>query len=75
MTQDDLNAIRQLIKEELEPIRADMAELKQGQEELKNEVATLKEGQEELRTGVNTLLEWADRVSDTYQFPLPAIGE
>lgn len=33
----------------------------------------LEEGQAEIRDGVNTLLEWADKVGDSIEFPLPKI--
>lgn len=75
MTQEDLNAIRQLMKEELEPINQRLNTVDQKLESIDQRLNKLEESQEELRTGVNTLLEWADRVSDTYQFPLPAVGE
>lgn len=71
MTEQDLQVIRLLMREELAPIRKDIAELREGQEELRQGMVELREGQEELRGCVNLLLEWADKVSETYQFPLP----
>lgn len=59
MTEQDLQAIRLLMREELAPIRKDIVELR--------------EGQEELRSCVNSLLEWADKVSDTSRFPMPRV--
>ena len=33
----------------------------------------LEESQEEVRTCVNALLEWSDKVSESFQFPLPRL--
>ena len=33
----------------------------------------IKEDLAEVRSGVNTLLEWADKVGDSIEFPLPKI--
>ncbi len=52
MTNEDLQAIRAIIKEEIQPIKEELAEV---------------------RDGVNTLLEWADKVGESIEFPLPKI--
>lgn len=57
--QEMLQAMRSILKEELDPIRADIADLK--------------EGQEELRLSINTILEWTDKVSEAVNFPLPKV--
>lgn len=61
MTDQELQAIRAIIKEELTPFKEDMN--------------SIKEGLAEVRSGVNTLLDWADKVGDTISFPLPKIAQ
>ena len=39
--------------------------------EVRKDITELKDGQTEIRSGVNTLLEWADKVGDSIEFPLP----
>ncbi|MBS5589581.1 hypothetical protein MCG44_08040 [Lawsonibacter sp. OA9] len=41
--------------------------------EVRKDITELKDGQAEIRSGVNTLLEWADKVGDSIEFPLPKI--
>ena len=41
--------------------------------EVRKDITELKDGQAEIRSGVNTLLEWADKVGDRIEFPLPKI--
>lgn len=71
MTEQDLQAIRLLMREELVPVNKRLDRLEKGMAELQKGQEELREGQEELRSCVNLLLEWADKVSETYQFPLP----
>ena len=59
MTDQELQAIRAIIQEELKPMRENRAELT--------------ESNAEIRSGVNTLLDWADKVGDSISFPLPKI--
>ena len=66
MTDQELQAIRAIIQEELKPMREDLAEVKEDLEEVKEDLA-------EVRSGVNTLLDWADKVGDSISFPLPKI--
>ena len=66
MTDQELQAIRAIIQEELKPMREDLAEVKEDLEEVKENLA-------EVRSGVNTLLDWADKVGDSISFPLPKI--
>ncbi len=54
------------ILEILSTIQKDMTEVRK-------DITELKEGQAEIRSGVNTLLEWADKVGDSIEFPLPKI--
>lgn len=61
MTKEDLQAIRAIIQEELEPVKSQLAELA--------------EAHEETRAGVNTLLEWAEDVGTSITFPLPKIAK
>ena len=41
--------------------------------EVRKDITELKDGQAEIRSGVDTLLEWADKVGDSIEFPLPKI--
>lgn len=66
MTEQDLQAIRLLMREELAPVNKRLERLEEG-------LSELREGQEELRSCVNSLLEWADKVSDTSRFPMPRV--
>ena len=59
MTDQDLQAIRAIMKEELEPIN--------------KRLEHLEESQEEVRDAVNALLEWSDKISESFQFPLPRL--
>lgn len=59
MTEQDLQAIRAIMREELEPIN--------------KRLEHLEESQEEVRDAVNALLEWSDKVSESFQFPLPRL--
>lgn len=59
MTDQDLQAIRAIMKEELDPIN--------------KRLERLEESQEEVRDAVNALLEWSDKVSTSFQFPLPRL--
>ena len=54
------------ILEILSTIQKDMTEVRK-------DITELKDGQAEIRSGVNTLLEWADKVGDSIEFPLPKI--
>ena len=40
---------------------------------VRKDLTELQEAQAEIRSGVNTLLEWADKVGDSIEFPLPKI--
>ena len=57
--QELLQAMEQMMDRKLEPI--------------KNDIAEIKEDLAEVRGGVNTLLDWADKVGDSISFPLPKI--
>ena len=54
------------ILEILSTIQKDMTDVRK-------DITELKDGQAEIRSGVNTLLEWADKVGDSIEFPLPKI--
>ena len=59
--QELLQAMRQMMQEELKPIN--------------QRLDTMEEGLEEVRTGVNILLDWAARASHVLEFPLPKVIE
>ena len=52
-----LLAIRQIVQEEIRPVKADISGLKEGQESLRQDVTGLKEGQDSLRQDVTGLKE------------------
>ncbi len=60
MTEQELQAIRTIMKEELAPI--------------KERLDKLEENQEEIRNGVNSLLDWSDKIGGSIEFPLPQLG-
>ena len=66
MTEQDLQAIRAIMKEELDPINKRL-------ERMDERLARLEESQEEVRDATNALLEWSDKVSESFQFPLPRL--
>ena len=64
-----LQAIRQIVEEENEPIQREIATMKGDMsamdgkiDRLKEDVAGLKEDSAVTRNGVNTLLDWAEKV-------------
>lgn len=59
--QELLQAMRQMMQEELKPIN--------------QRLDTMEEGLEEVRTRVNILLDWAERASHVLEFPLPKVIE
>ena len=59
--QELLQAMRQMMQEELKPIN--------------QRLDTMEEGLEEVRTGVIILLDWAERASHVLEFPLPKVIE
>lgn len=66
MTEQDLQAIRTIMKEELDPINKRL-------DRMDERLARLEESQEEVRDATNALLEWSDKVSESFQFPLPRL--
>ncbi len=66
MDKELLEAISQMLDEKLDPIKKDIADLK-------DDVAALKETSEVTRAGVNSLLEWAEECGNVIKFPLPKV--
>lgn len=66
MTEQDLQAIRAIMKEELDPINKRL-------DRMDERLERLEESQEEVRDATNALLEWSDKVSASFQFPLPRL--
>jgi len=66
MDKELLESISKMMDEKLEPIKKDIAELK-------DDVSTLKETSEVTRDGVNSLLEWAEECGNVIKFPLPKV--
>jgi len=57
MTQDELNQIRGVVREEIEPLKQDLSGLRQDVSALKEDVTTLKKGVSTLKQDVSTLKE------------------
>ena len=55
MDKETLKAIREILKEELNPIKTEMKELKEGQNRLEGQIKELKIGQEEIKAMVGEL--------------------
>ena len=66
MDKELLEAISQMLDEKLDPIKKDIADLK-------DDVAALKETSEVTRAGVNSLLEWAEECGNVIKFPPPKV--
>ena len=61
-----LQAMRAMLKEELEPINKRLDAIEEDLDELK-------EHAEITRDGVNSLLEWAEECGNVIKFPLPKV--
>ena len=57
LTKEDLQAIRAVVQEELQPV--------------KDDIADIKENLEEVRSTANSLVAWADNVSVVTQIKFP----
>ena len=64
--QELLQAIRAIVKEEIDP-------MKQRMDSMEQKLDTLIEAHEITRDGVNRLLDWSEKVSTAVQFPLPDV--
>lgn len=73
MTEQDLQAIQAILKQELSPIKEDIRGMKEAIATMQEDITTMKESQEEVRDATNALLEWSDKVSASFQFPLPRL--
>lgn len=63
MTKEELQAIRDIIQEELVPIKKDLSTVKEELGAVKEELEAVKEDTEITRGAVNALVEWADNVA------------
>ena len=68
MTQEDLKAIGALMDQKLQPLKQEIAEMR-------DDIADIQESLEETRNGVNMLIGWSEKVSMAAKFPLPDIDE
>lgn len=66
MDQEILQALRQVMQEELKPVIERL-------DRIEGDIDELKETVGELRTGVNHLTEWADECGYVIKFPLPKV--
>lgn len=73
MTDQDLQMIRAILKEELKPISERLDSVERRLTAVERRLDRLEEGQVEIRTCVNALVEWADKVSEAANFPLPRL--
>lgn len=67
MTKEDLQQIRELLKDELKPIKDDIAKMKGDIAQLKEDVEIIKEDLQEVRGTTNSLSEWAEAATE-YHF-------
>ena len=65
--QELLQAMEAMMDRKLQPIQEDIAGIKE-------RLDTIEESLSEVRGGVNELLDWAEKVGDSIDFPLPKIG-
>lgn len=65
--QELLQAMEAMMDRKLQPIQEDIAGIKE-------RLDTIEESLGEVRGGVNELLDWAEKVGDSIDFPLPKIG-
>lgn len=72
--QELLQAIRAAVQEELKPINERLGHMEQDISGIKERLDTIEESLGEVRGGVNELLDWAEKVGDSIDFPLPKIG-
>ena len=73
MTDQDLQAIQALLEQGLAPINKRLDAIETDLTEMKEDIAAIKESQEEVRDATNALLEWSDKISASFQFPLPRL--
>ncbi len=60
MTKEELQAIREIMQEELAPIQIDITEMK-------SDIAELKESMEEVRNSTNYLAEWVENLEAAFK--------
>lgn len=72
--QELLQAIRAAVQEELKPINERLGHMEQDISGIKERLDTIEESLGEVRGGVKELLDWAEKVGDSIDFPLPKIG-
>lgn len=62
LSQEDLQAISQIVRSEIAPVKDDVQTLNCRVESLENRMDNLESSLEEVRTSTNYLVDWADRV-------------
>lgn len=72
--QELLQAIRAAVQEELKPINERLDRMDQRLDRVDERLGAIEESLGEVRGGVNELLDWAEKVGDSIDFPLPKIG-
>ena len=71
MTKEEMQALREMMREELEPINKRLGTLEEAVAEIKEEVAKIKEDTAVTRSAVNALIDWADSVAVVTQVRFP----
>lgn len=71
--QELLQAMRAMIKEEMEPINKRLDGIDERLSGIDERLERLEEHTEITRDGVNSLLEWAEECGNTITFPLPKV--
>ena len=72
--QELLQAMKTMIKEELEPINKRLDSMEGKLDSMEGRLDSMEETLEATKDGVNTLLEWAEECSTVLKFPLPRIA-
>lgn len=63
MTKEEMQALREIMREELEPINKRLDGMESRLDSLEETIAEIKEDTAVTRTAVNALIEWADSVA------------
>lgn len=64
-----LEALRGIVKEELNPIKTDISEMKADITEIRTDIAEIKEHIEDLETSVGAITDWIDKAAEVNKVP------
>ena len=72
--QELLQAMEAMMDRKLQPIHERLDRMEQRLDHVDERLDAIEESLGEVRGGVNELLDWAEKVGDSIDFPLPKIG-